>query len=108
MVGSGPKNIRQDPALARTYAGLLAASNAMVSKSAVRRPPPAAAPPAGFRPAAMAEIPMLMAGAKEIHRITAAALCYAFEDPAKDGKVEPGGYAEGLLSKEEIRRFNPR
>jgi hypothetical protein len=108
MVGSGPKNIRQDPALARTYAGLLAASNAMVSKSAVRRPPPAAAPPAGFRPAAMAEIPRLMAGAKEIHRITAAALCYAFEDPAKDGKVEPGGYAEGLLSKEEIRRFNPR
>lgn len=108
MVGSGPKNIRQDPALARTYAGLLAASNALVSRRAVRRPPPAAAPPAGFRPAAMAEIPRLMAGAKDIHRITAAALCYAFEDPAKDGKVEPDGYAERLLSSDEIRDFSPR
>ena len=88
-------SLRDDPVLAKTYAGLLAASNAVVSKFSEGRPPPSAPYAPGFRPASLAEVPRLMAGAKPIHQAIAASLCHAYES-SKDGEVTPGGYTEKI------------
>ena len=87
-------SLRDDPVLAKTYAGLLAASNAMVSKLSGGRRPPSAPYAPGFRPASLAEVPRLMAGAKPIHQAIAASLCHAYE--SEDCKVISGGYAEKI------------
>jgi hypothetical protein len=95
-----------DPVLARTHAGLLAASNAVVSKLPGHRPPPIASHAPGFRPASLAEVPRLVAGAEPIHRAAAAALCHAYETQA-DGRILSGGLAERIWRNGALKTYSP-
>ena len=88
-------SLRDDPVLAKTYAGILAASNAVVSRMDTGRPPPLAPNAPGFRPSSLSEVARLVADADPLHRAIAGSLCHAYE--AVNGKVKSGGYSEKIL-----------
>jgi hypothetical protein len=109
----------QQPAITSTYAGLVAASNAIVTKLARRRRPQFTTIPRGFEPPGLEDMKRILrcraAGEEDnerlIGRVTAASLSQVLEATKNDENPffpKFGGYASDLITPREYTLLNGR